>query len=338
MASAAATTGRFAIFIHAIAACGALGLGAWLSTTAFVQTGVQFVGPAVVILLVHLFALWRTNDLMPGFSVRLFSRSFATSAGLAGLMLLGSLVLPTPVEAQVNDAFMGIFTVLFCVVVMLLVGGVIFLVARFVYMLIWGALNAIRKDDDDPSTRLFDFGALALTGTVMLGSALEGLPQTYTFPKADEARATVEIDAPSAKVWAAMETATAPQVPLPAILGAFPKPVDVVVDEGTGLGARREVAFSGREGAGRLKMEVTHRDATRTQFTVLSDTSPYAMWIGFRGLTYEVAETQSGTALTVALSYDRDLSPAWFFGPMMRGAGHFAMRVLARDVQARAEG
>ncbi|MEL7460463.1 MAG: SRPBCC family protein [Pseudomonadota bacterium] len=338
MMQASKSHNRFAWWPHTAAAAAALVLGAWLSGTPLVQTGVQFVAPAAVILGVHLFGLWRANAWTPGFAVRAFTRSAWTALGLLAAMLMGTLVLPTPAEADVGEVITAIFTVSFCVAVLVLVGLVIFAVASLVFKGISAGARALRKDDDDLDTRFFDFGALAVTAVVMLASALEGLPQTYTFPKADRAHVTLNIAAPADRVWQTMETATTPSVPLPAILAAFPKPVDVAVDEGTRLGARREVAFSGREGAGRLRLAVTDRSAARVHFTVVSDTSPYAQWISFRGLTYQVDPAPGGTALTVSLAYDRDLSPAWFFGPVMRGAGYFAVRVLARDVKARAEG
>lgn len=323
---------------HIAAASAALTLGAWLSGTPLVQTGVQFVGPAAVILGAHLFVLWCQDAWLPGFSFRALSRSLGTAMCLLLAMVFGTLVLPTPAEADVGEVVSAIFAVSFCVTVLVLVGFVIFAVASLLFKGIGAGARALRKDDDDPETRYFDFGALALTAVLMLASALEGLPQTYTFPKADRASASVIITANADQVWDTMETATTPKVPLPAILAAFPKPVDVAVDEGTRLGARREVAFSGREGAGRLRLKVTDRSEAHAHFSVLSDTSPYAQWITFRGLTYAVEASPTGTLLTVSLDYDRDLSPAWFFGPMMRGAGYFAVRVLARDVKARAEG
>ena len=322
---------------HIVAASAALGLGAWLSGTPLVQTGVQFVAPAAVILIAHLYALRRQDAWVPGFAVRAFSRSLGTAMCLLLAMLFGALVLPTPAGADVGEVVGAIFAVSFCVAVLVLVGFVIFAVAGLLFRGIGAGARALRRDKDDPETRIFDFGALALTAVVMLASALEGLPRTYTFPKADQASVTLKIVAPTDQVWDTMETATTPKVPLPAILAAFPKPVDVAVDEGTRLGARREVAFSGREGAGLLSLQVTERNADRAHFTVLSDTSPYAQWISFRGLTYAVTETPEATQLTVSLDYDRDLSPAWFFGPMMRAAGYFAVRVLAGDVKARAE-
>ena len=324
--------------VHATAAALSLGLAWWLSGTHLVQTGVQFVAPAAIILAVHLAWLSLSGRLAPGFFSMAFSRSLGSAVGLAGLLFLGSLVLPTPAEANAGEVATVIFTVLFCVVVLLLVGGALFAAGLVLAGALRAVVSAIRGKKKNKDSRLFDLGAVAVAATAMTATALEGLPQTYSFPKGDRATATVEIAAPPSRVWQVMERATAPSVPLPAILGAFPKPVDVAVDEGTALGARREILFSGREGAGRLALEVTDRAEDRAHFTVLSDTSPYAQWISFRGLTYLVEAVPGGTRLSVEIAYDRDLSPAWFFGPMMRGAGYFAAGVLAGDVKERSEG
>jgi hypothetical protein len=71
---------------------------------------------------------------------------------------------------------------------------------------------------------------------------------------------------------------------------------------------------------------------------VISDTSPYAQWVAFHTLTYQVTPNAQNTQLDVTLEYDRLLSPAWFFTPAIKGAAHLAMSVLARDVKLRAEG
>lgn len=134
-----------------------------------------------------------------------------------------------------------------------------------------------------------------------------------------------------------MEQATSPSFPLPAILSSFPQPVDVVIDEGTALGATRKVAFQGREGAGFLTLIVTERSDTQAVFRVISDTTPYANWIAYKSLTYTVQPENSGTRLSVSLDFDRLLAPSWFFTPMTKGASRLAMDVLARDVKSRSE-
>jgi hypothetical protein len=135
-----------------------------------------------------------------------------------------------------------------------------------------------------------------------------------------------------------MQTATSPDFPLPNILGFFPRPVEVSVDESVGLGANRVVQFKGREGAGALHLRVATRTDTTVTFDVMSDTSPYAGWITHQHLTYRITPEGSGTRIAVTLDFERRLAPNWFFGPMMRGAARLAVDVLARDVKARAEG
>jgi len=138
-------------------------------------------------------------------------------------------------------------------------------------------------------------------------------------------------------VWQALDTATQPDFPIPSFIAAFPRPVDVMVDEGTALGAKRVVKFKGREGEGLLSLEVTDRTANNAIFTVLSDTSPIAQWVAHRSIEYRVEPAGLNTKLTVSIQYERKLAPAWFFNPFMNGATAMAMNVLASDVKERAE-
>ena len=72
-------------------------------------------------------------------------------------------------------------------------------------------------------------------------------------------------------------------------------------------------------------------------FEAKSDASPISWWVTHRALTYRVVPDGEGSALTVALDYDRLLSPAWFFRPYIRLAAWLAVGVLARDTRQRAE-
>ncbi|MEL7025979.1 MAG: hypothetical protein AAGO57_01950 [Pseudomonadota bacterium] len=324
--------------LHIVAALLSLGLAYGLSTTDLVQTGVQFMAPTALIFATHLaWQRWR-GPLQSGFSRRVFFGSLITALGLAGLMFTGSLVAPKPANANVGEVVSQFLGVIFCIAILVAVAAVIF---GILYLLSSGA-SAIYKsitpsDDDDNETRLFDFGAMGVASIAMLAAGLEGLPSTYRFHPADHAEITVAVERPEHVVWSVMEDATQPYVPLPAILASFPQPVGLPVDEGTKLGARREVLFEGREGAGRLSLQVTERTQNDAVFTVLSDTTPFAEWIAFRQLTYSVDKTAVGAELRVRLDYERELSPTWFFGPLMRGSAYFAVRVLANDVRARAE-
>lgn len=134
-----------------------------------------------------------------------------------------------------------------------------------------------------------------------------------------------------------MEQATSPEFPLPEMLRLFPQPTEVSIDEGTRLGAKRQVQFNGREGSGTLSLQVTKRNDTEVVFTVLSDTTPFSNWIAFQQLRYQIVPHASGALLEVSLDFKRRLAPAWFFQPVMRNAAKLAMGVLARDVKNRAE-
>jgi hypothetical protein len=173
--------------------------------------------------------------------------------------------------------------------------------------------------------------------TALIIASFEGLPNYYTFDDKSRVVATGLIDADPDRVWRAMQQATSPDFPLPNILAVFPQPVSVIVDEGISVGANRQVQFQGREGAGFLSLRVVSRTDNEVVFAVIRDTSPYANWIEFQTLSYRVTPQGEQSRLEVSLGFKRELSPAWFFTPMMNGAARLAMDVLARDVKTRAE-
>ena len=78
----------------------------------------------------------------------------------------------------------------------------------------------------------------------------------------------------------------------------------------------------------------THEEAV---FEAISDSSPIAMWVQQRTLTFRVEPHGTGSKLTVSSDYERLLSPAWFFKPYILLASFLAADVLARDTKARAE-
>jgi hypothetical protein len=134
-----------------------------------------------------------------------------------------------------------------------------------------------------------------------------------------------------------METPTSPKFPLPAISAFFPRPVEIVRDNGTALGSIRQVKFVGREGAGDLTWKVMERTDTKVVYVLQSDTTPYKGWIGFQRVIYQVEPEGDGTRLQVSIDFERKLSPAWVFSPMMHGVTKLAMQVLVSDVKQRSE-
>jgi Polyketide cyclase / dehydrase and lipid transport len=172
---------------------------------------------------------------------------------------------------------------------------------------------------------------------VVAMSSVEGVVPALSFGGGDSTAVTVRVNASPERVWQAVATATSPDFPLPPMLKVIPRPVAIVLDEGTGLGARRIVRFKGREGEGDLVLSVVRRTNEEVEYAALSDSSPIAQWVHHRALTFRVEPDGTGTRLTVGWHYDRLLAPAWFFQPMMRAAAGLATGVLARDTKGRAE-
>ena len=325
--------------IHIIAAAAALIYAGYVSQSAFVATGLQFVTPLVVIMVVHLGWLALQRRLTPGFSQSVLLRSAQTAVGMAGVILLSSIFAPKPAEAaDAGEIISGFLGILFCVAVIAFIVGLIGLVIYAIFKLIGDVYRMFGNGgDEDPKSRLFDIAGLAVAVTALGLLSLEGTTQKLSFNQTLRGEASVLINQAPNQVWDTLQTATSPEFPLPNILSLFPKPIGVTTDEGTDLGAMRRVAFEGREGEGYLTLQVVERTPETAVFEVLSDTSPFAMWLAYDRLTYRVDPAGMGTRLTVTLDYDRLLAPAWFFGPATKGAAHLAMDVLARDVKTRAE-
>ncbi|MDG1408979.1 MAG: hypothetical protein P8Q50_14525 [Octadecabacter sp.] len=187
----------------------------------------------------------------------IYLRSAQSAVGLAIVILLASIFAPQPAEAaSAGDFVGGVLTMVFCVAIIAVIAGLIGLVIYIFAKAVSGVNNAIGGDDNnDPDSRLFDIGSLAVAGTFLCLASFEGVTSAMSFDPSNRSEATYLIEQTPDEVWTTLETATSPDFPLPNILELFPQPVGVVTDEGTSLGAMRRVQFEGREGAG--------NDATR---------------------------------------------------------------------------
>lgn len=327
---------RNIIAAHIIATSLALFYAWKISQTSYLSTGLQFITPLVIIMAVHLTWLALGRDLRAGFSQVVYLRSAQSAIGLATAIFLASIVAPAPAYAD-SEIAQTILMVVFCAAIIAAVMGVLAVIGYILAKLIKAIFRATRPNSNDPESHFFDVGSLVVASVALGVLSLEGLPNTYGFAASHQSTATYHINASPAQVWQTMEQATQPSFPLPIILSSFPQPVDVLIDEGTALGATRKVAFQGREGAGFLTLQVTERTDTKAVFQVISDTTPYAVWVEYKTLTYVVWPENDGTRLSVSLDFDRRLAPGWFFTPMTKGASYLAMDVLARDVKSRAE-
>jgi hypothetical protein len=329
------------VLLHVIA--GALALGyAWLvSGTHYVTSGVQFVSPLAVVLLVHLGWLAACRELRTGFAMVAFGRMLATAIFIVIVTVACALYAPMPVgAANSDDLKRGLAAVglLFgCLAVLALVVAAAALVIYAIGRGVISVYHMMKGPPEGPESRLFDAGVASLALLAIGSASLEGLGPALTFATRDGASATMHVAAPPARVWQEVGKATSPSFPLPAMLQTIPQPVAVLVDEGAALGARRIVRFRGREGEGDLVLRVVRRTEREAVFEAVSDASPIAMWVRHRSLTFRVEPVGTESRLTVASEYDRLLSPAWFFRPYIRVAAYLAMDVLARDTKERAE-
>ncbi len=322
---------------HALAMCFSMTYAWGISKTAHVQTSLQFISPLLVIGLVHFLWVLATRGRQPGYARTVIDRALMSSLLLALLVPAVMAVAPMPSAASSADGYLyGFLVTLFCLVVLAntlaAVAFAFYLAARLLDFVV----KAIGKLASDKN-HLKDLSILATVFTLVAIASLEGISGLYRFAGAGQATASVAISAPPERVWAAMQTATTPEFPLPGILQAFPQPVAVRVDEGTELGAKRVVVFAGREGQGELHLEVVKREGLRSVFETISDSTPMANWIAITSITYEVVPRDQGSLLRVTLDYERLLAPSLIFKPMMALAGTLSMGVLAEDTKARAE-
>lgn len=324
---------------HVTAAAVTLSYAGFISDTPLRTTGLQFLMPALFIVVTHFAIVAACHGLHPGFAMTVFRRSFGTAVFIEIALLLGSIFGPSPAYADFGDIVGGALVNVFCGLVIAAVIAVLIGMLLFLSWVIFKLIPVGSKSDrdDTPKIRYFDFGSLVVASAVIVGLSLEGLPNGYLFASEQTVISTRPLDASAEDVWQAMQTATSPDFPLPSVLDVFPRPVAVLVDEGVFLGDNRVVRIEGREGAGDLRLRVIERTEDTVVFQVLSDTSPIAGWVGFQMLAYRVVPDDEDSLLSVQLNFERKLAPKWFFGPMMRGAAYLAADVLVRDVAARAE-
>ncbi|MEM8750458.1 MAG: SRPBCC family protein [Pseudomonadota bacterium] len=309
------------------------------SSSAYVTTGMQFVFPLAIVLLVHFVWMGINGKLVQGFSQVVLGRALRTCLWGTLVIVLVATFSPVPAHSSSErNGLQAVLAVLIClavlsIVILAFIGLLVFLDRAFRRL-----FRVIKRSSNRPDkNRVQDFGTLIAAFLIVVGASLEGVPAAYNFASQGQTSSIHFVAASPDVVWKAVSKSTSPEFPLPQILQAFPQPVEVVVDEGADLGSRRVVRIKGREGEGLLTLKVVERSDTQVVFRVLSDTSPIANWIGHKTLSYSVLPDNDGTQLTVSLDYERKLSPAWFFTPTMKVAAYFALDVLARDTKERAE-
>jgi hypothetical protein len=164
----------------------------------------------------------------------------------------------------------------------------------------------------------------------LLLTSLEGATPSLTLATRESVTATRVVSASPADVERALAAQPRFHGVLPPFLRLkFPVPQAA---SGSGLepGALRVVRFGGGEGKpGDLTLRVAQRNADAVTFDAVSDRSHIAHWLIWRQahVTWRPVAPDR-TEVRWTLTYDRELDPAWYFGPWERYATRLAAGYL----------
>jgi hypothetical protein len=164
-------------------------------------------------------------------------------------------------------------------------------------------------------------------------ASFEGTLPGLSFARRETVEATKIVNASAADVERSLAQAPVFDKRLPPYLRMrFPLPA-FSTGEGLQIGAERRVHFAGSEHRhphpGDLVLRVVERDASSVTFAAESDTSHIANWLTWRTSRVSWREiAPNRTEVRWMLVYDRELDPAWYFGPWERYATTLAAEVL----------
>ncbi|MGV8871367.1 MAG: hypothetical protein ACOH2Q_02485 [Rhodococcus sp. (in: high G+C Gram-positive bacteria)] len=225
-----------------------------------------------------------------------------------------------------------------CLLLSMIVLGEGFICVIFAAPLFYAVAIIIAAVVDHPRRRRGDGTTLRISvlPVLVLVMASEGVLPATTFPVDSTVSATRVFDASAAEVAQAIASPMRFHDVEPAgiLSWGFPEPThdDVlgVSVEGASVGDRRVIEFSGAhhrpallsthhwgEESTELTLEVVEQNASSVRLQVVSDTTPLATWLTWKTIDIGWAEQGSGrTAVTWTLDFDRELAPAWYFGPI----------------------
>ncbi|WP_256979011.1 MULTISPECIES: hypothetical protein [unclassified Rhodococcus (in: high G+C Gram-positive bacteria)] len=171
---------------------------------------------------------------------------------------------------------------------------------------------------------------------LLLVMASEGVLPATTFPSDSTVSSTRVFDASSADVARAVGSPLRfhDVEPSGILSWGFPAPMHDRLEggevEGSRVGDRRVIEFAGAhhrpallsthhwgEQSSELTLEVVEQTATSVRLRAVSDTTPLASWLTWKTIDIDWADRGDGrTAVTWTLNFDRELAPAWYFGPI----------------------
>lgn len=181
---------------------------------------------------------------------------------------------------------------------------------------------------------------LALGAPLLVLASLEGVGEPLSFARSERIHVRASVEGSPEAVVARLERTPSCELELPFFLRlGFPRPQRA---RGAGLeiGDERRVLFAGGEGeAGELVLRVQERTPGRVLFEAVSDASHIAHWLSWRRIEFAWTPLPGErTRVSCTLHYERELDPAWYFGPWERYAVRLVGELLIQQLCAAREG
>ena len=167
-------------------------------------------------------------------------------------------------------------------------------------------------------------GPLVVIAVVLLAS-MEGVLPGPEVPRRATVSVTRHVDARPGEVEAQLAGRPSLHDPLPAVLRiGFPHPV-AASGSGLAVGNVRRITIRGDDHHGMVHTGdvvwvVAARSPGKVVFRAVRDETRIANWVTWQNAVVKWRAEGDGTAVTWAVTYDRVLTPSWYFGPVQRSA------------------
>ena len=119
--------------VHSLAGFFAVAYAWIISRSEFFETGLQFITPALVILIAHGFFELKKGGVRQGLAETLFSKSLITSTVLVLIIFTISIVVPMPAAASSSQWIEIIGNVVICSLMVVVVGTILFVIFFILY-------------------------------------------------------------------------------------------------------------------------------------------------------------------------------------------------------------
>lgn len=195
---------------------------------------------------------------------------------------------------------------------------------------------AIGKLADTHQEKGLKVNALLLLPFLLL--SLEGSTETLSFNRQQVATVTRIVPVAETRIPELLAQTPDFERPLPLFLQlGFPRPGQAA-GSGLNLGDERLVPFTvGDEAMGQLQLVVAERSPNRVQFRAVKDSTPIAEWLTWQttAVAWQAIDARQ-TQVTITITAERRLAPAFYFGPLEQigleqAAGYLADSLLAGE-------